>query len=350
MDRSEILDRLIGEEKIPLWVALLTHYQDQAGKIVLDESRMVRHAREVSESVYLQMLGGTTGDGWDLTPGQFEAMVALADKPEFAENGAMTLIGVLRKTTAETLDWIGRFHKVAGTSASASLEENIERLAEKNWIGLMVPPPSGIGGNHDKILDHYAAVAQAARLPLGVYQIPQVTGSTVEPLTMAELAAKHPEIILFKDSSGKDTIAKTALDIEGVMLTRGFEGHYVESLKAMEGPYDGLFLGSANVFGPEIKAMLDALRHGKTDKAQKDSDWLSALVERLMKTAADAAPGKAFSLVNRAADHILAYGTGWTDQASPQLVDGSLLAQDILKGVAAILDEEGLISETGYLS
>ena len=44
-------------------------------------------------------------------------------------------------------------------------------------------------------------------LPIAMYQLPQVTGNTMMPELVADLAKEFPNLILFKDSSGTDEVA-----------------------------------------------------------------------------------------------------------------------------------------------
>lgn len=59
------------------------------------------------------------------------------------------------------------------------------------------------------LVDHYHAVADAARVPVILYSMPALTGIKIEPETVARLS-EHPNIIGIKDSSP---------DIEGLKNT-----------------------------------------------------------------------------------------------------------------------------------
>jgi 4-hydroxy-2-oxoglutarate aldolase len=51
------------------------------------------------------------------------------------------------------------------------------------------------------LLDHFTAVAEAARIPILVYNVPQFTGVNMVPSLVGRLS-RHPNIIGVKDSSG----------------------------------------------------------------------------------------------------------------------------------------------------
>src|SRR5213075_1976980 len=50
------------------------------------------------------------------------------------------------------------------------------------------------------LIDYYLAVADAAKIPVLLYSMPDLTGITIEPETAARLC-QHPNIIGMKDSS-----------------------------------------------------------------------------------------------------------------------------------------------------
>ncbi len=350
MKRDAIAGRLLSSETPPLWVPLLTHYRLDDGRPVVDAERMTRHMAQVAPSVRSWMISGSTGDGWDVNTDQFDSLLKLSADPAGRPSDVRVLVGVLRSSTDAVLEWIDHVHAVAGTSRSASLEDNVARLAEKRWVGITVCPPVGDDVSQEAIIEHYAAVADAARLPLAVYQLPQVTGNVIEPATMARLVAAHDEIILFKDSSGQDTIAQAGVDLDTVVLVRGAEGNYAPMLEPLGGPYTGLLLSTANGFGPHLRTILDHVSAGREDEARATSENLTALVEKLFACAGDAPVGNAFANVNRAVDHAFAHGRVWRDAAPPMLFDGSRLPEPIVASVAEILGATGLVPEQGYLA
>jgi dihydrodipicolinate synthase/N-acetylneuraminate lyase len=348
MQRTEIAARLLGPDSIPLWVPLLTHYRRDNGAAVVDTDRMARHMAQVRPSVRSWMLAGSTGDGWDISAEQFDVLLAFAAGSDFGPD-VRVLIGALRATTDEVIALVEKTHAAAGTSASATLEENVDRLARIHWVGLTVCPPVGENVSQDDILDHYRAVIAAARMPLAVYQLPQVTGNTIAPATMAKLAAEYPEIILFKDSSGEDVVAESGVDLGGVVRVRGAEGDYAEVLAPLGGPYDGWLLSTGNAFGPHLRKIARAVSDGAADDAKQVSAELTERVNRLFTAGADAPVGNAFANVNRAVDHVLAHGAAWRDHETPMLFDGSRLPTEIVAKIAVILDAAGCIPEKGYL-
>jgi 4-hydroxy-2-oxoglutarate aldolase len=68
--------------------------------------------------------------------------------------------------------------------------------------GLVAPPFYFKAGMREPILrDHFTAVAEAARMPILLYNVPQFTGVNLEPGLVARLS-EHPNIVGIKDSQG----------------------------------------------------------------------------------------------------------------------------------------------------
>lgn len=77
------------------------------------------------------------------------------------------------------------------------------RMAEAGADAALVRPPSYFKGKmtREALKRHYLAVADAAPIPVILYNIPQNTGIIIDPGLVVELSA-HPNIVGLKESSG----------------------------------------------------------------------------------------------------------------------------------------------------
>jgi len=93
---------------------------------------------------------------------------------------------------------------IAGTGVEGTAEtiERTRRAAALGYRVALVRTPSYYKPllKSDVILGHYRRIADASPIPILIYSIPQFTGVTVEPETIA-LLAEHKNIIGIKDSS-----------------------------------------------------------------------------------------------------------------------------------------------------
>lgn len=348
LTRATILQPVLPADEFPLWVPLLTHYRQERNRLVVDTARMQRQAAEVRRSIGLWMLAGTTGDGWDLSEEQFDTLLQFSQSRGFRQWQARTLIGVLRPTTAEVIARIDRLRQLLGLTVMTPLEETLPAVAAHGLVGITVCPPIGKAISQADIRAHYIRVCDAARMPVVVYQLPQITGNSIAPETLSQLVAERPEIIVFKDSSGADTIAQHGMP--GLCLLRGAEGDYASMLKPFGGGYDGFLLSIGNTLGPQLRTLIEHVQAGHREEALAASTGLTALVHALFTAVQETTSGNPFSNANRAVDHLLAYGQAWRQYPLPLLVSGARLPEETVARVAGILEGAGLLPEVGYLT
>jgi len=103
-------------------------------------------------------------------------------------------------------DAAGRGKKVIAGTARESTKLTIEftnRMADLGAEAALVRPPSYYKSKmiHEALKKHFLEVADRARVPVIVYNIPQNTGITLEGKLILELAG-HPNIMGLKESSG----------------------------------------------------------------------------------------------------------------------------------------------------
>ncbi len=336
MNRRELIARAFPEGIDPLWCPLLTHYIVRHGRVTVDPRRMAAQLRSLCPYVRQFLLGGSTGDGWNLDPQQSNDLVSFAAHEAYWPRGLRFLIGVLAASTPEV---IRRATAVVGRLGDGRAP---------GFVGVAVCPPVKPGATQEEIREHYARLCSVIHVPVAVYQLPQVTGCRIAPETFARLVGDHANIFLFKDSGGTDEVAKAGQGLDGVVLVRGAEGRYVESLKSAGGAYDGLLLSTANVFAYSLRNLVDMAAAGERDVALRVSSRLTRLVERIFGIVRACPSGNPFSNANRAVDHLVAHGAYWSRVEPPMLFDGSRLPTEILEAVAAVYDEEEGIPEQGY--
>lgn len=347
MTRADILRAVIPGSALPLWVPLLTPYRP--GSRDVDVARLHRHLQVVRAHTPLWMVGGSTGDGWDMDDRQFAQLLAASTSEEVGELQGRVLFALLAPTTDAVLSRLHALHAALGTSPTASFEDNLERCVERGVVGICVAPPIGEDIDQLTIAHHVEEVGRHARMPVALYEIPQITGNRIADETFQALIASHEEIILFKDSSGEDRLAREASMLDSPVLVRGFESDYASSLRAGGGDYDGLLLSSANVFGQELVAIVRATLSGRIDAAARHGDALETRVAACFDAVADLRTGNAFANANRVVDHVLAHGRRTGEVEPPTLFDGTKVDAAVVDAVASILDRDGLRPDTGYL-
>lgn len=339
--RSALLQRLLPDGVPTLWCPLLTHYDDH-GRI--DFERIRRHLDFLAPSVRGFLVPGSTGDGWQLSDDEAQAL--LAGVVEMAvERRLALLIGVLKPTgeamqtmMARTLRWLQQ---------RAGSDDPLTALRSASVAGFTYCAPHGAASPQAEIADVLDTLL-ASGLPASLYQLPQVTGNRIEPETVRTLAARHASLLMLKDTSGEDQVAES--DLADLFLVRGAEGGYSRHLKLGGGRYDGFLLSTANGFGPQLAEMIEHLRGGRQPEADALSARLEAVVNEVFAAAAPLPFGNAFTNANKAIDHFMAHGPGAAGVTPPRLHSGQRLPAELIATTGTALQRHGLMPARGYLN
>jgi len=236
--------------------ALVTPF-DETGEIDLDAHRH-NVAWMTSRGTDGLLIGGSTGEGPYLEPGERRTLVAAAR--EEAED-AFILCGV----SAESL-------RTAVALAAEAASAGADAL-------LVVTPTSLARGRDDSIRRFYEALAEIAELPLMLYSVPNVTAYEL-PVDIVKLVAGRVDIVGMKDSGGHPVRAQqiAAATPDDFYLFAGASAAL--SLSAAAGAY-GAITASANYAPGLVGDVVSTARRNlvKATEAQEKLTGLSALVE-----------------------------------------------------------------------
>ena len=235
-----------------LWFPPLTFYKEGG---VIDTDKMARELSKIYPYSKGVLVPGSTGDGWVLSQEKQEALVRFFLKG-FDFGRFSMMIGALKPTADETIQsiagWCVILKEMSGKSDAA------EAMAALDVKAFVFCVPAGMQ-------DRKAQLKEMGRildlgLPMAFYQLPLVTGVTVDPAVVAELADKYPNLIVAKDSGGVDEMAKSGLLKERLMLLRGAEGDQTEMVTGSSAVYDGLLLSTVNCFAREHSELMQGKR------------------------------------------------------------------------------------------
>jgi 2-dehydro-3-deoxy-D-pentonate aldolase len=228
---------------------------DDRGRV--DDEANARHIDWLIErGVHGIFALGTTGEFTSLSTGERRAFAELSVRA--ARGRIPVLIGCSSPWTDEAIDY-ARHAEEAGASG-------VVAVLPYYWL----PPDRSI-------LEHYRLLAQGTALPVYIYNFPALTGRSIAPRLVAQLAAEHPNI-----AGLKDTVDSVAHIQEAIALVRprrpdfavlaGMDYHLLNTL-LLGG--NGCVPGSAN-FAPEpfVRIYRDAVA-GRLDAAAERSRSLA---------------------------------------------------------------------------
>lgn len=163
----------------------------------------------------------------------------------------------------------GRVPVIAGVGAcsTAQATELAKRAQAAGAQGLSVVNPYFLQPSDDELAAYFEAVADAAEVPVLLYNIPKATGRVVPPAVVARLAG-HPSIAGIKDSSGDLDLLGAYVEAAGGALDVlvGSDG----LISAAHGlGASGAVAGTANLVPETVVGLWEALEAGDADKASR---------------------------------------------------------------------------------
>ncbi|MET9969932.1 4-hydroxy-tetrahydrodipicolinate synthase [Streptomyces sp. NPDC006356] len=235
--------------------AMITPFTE-AGALDLDGAQRLA-AWLVDEGCDGLVLSGTTGESPTTTD---------AEKSE--------LIRAVREAVG------GRASVVAGVGTFDTRHTvELALAAEKAGAdGLLVVAPYYSRPPQDAVEAHFREIADAAGLPLALYDIPGRTGTRIEPETLIRLA-EHPRIVAVKDCSYDFLGAQKVLARTELAYYAGCDEHNL-ALYAVGGA--GYISTVANVVPSRLRAVLDVFEAGDTPVSARLQQRATPLIEAMM--------------------------------------------------------------------
>ena len=222
-------------DRFGLSVALVTPF---AGDLTIDVTLMAEIARNVlKRGADTVTLFGTTGEGASLNAREklevVDQLAALGVDP------SQMVFGLCATSVAETLDQV-----------SGATSRGIERF-------LLTPPFYFTDPDNDALFAWHRGVLEAAptKARFVLYNIPQLTGVTLEPQWIEQLVAAFPErLIAVKDSSGSWDSALGYLENGAIPVLVGDERLLP---KAVRLGATGAISGMANLHPERLRKIVD---------------------------------------------------------------------------------------------
>jgi 4-hydroxy-tetrahydrodipicolinate synthase len=199
------------------------------------------------------LVAGTTGEGSLLEP---EQRVALTRAAVAAADGATVIAGA----SGPTID---------------AVRVDVAGLAAAGAHLVLVLPPAIQPLRPEELADAHLAVADAADVPLLVYHFPQLTGSSLTPDGVRELA-RHEAIVGMKDSSD-DAERRASFVAAGGEGFGVLTGHAPSLQAALEAGAAGSITAIANVLQRQVTALHAAVAAGDLAAAARRQERLTAV-------------------------------------------------------------------------
>lgn len=188
-------------------------------------------------------------------------------------NGTMGEAGSLtleeRGTVLTTvLEVAGDVPVTVGVSAGSTAQSvtYAEQAREAGAHGVMCLPPLLYRGTVEELTAHFAAVADAAQLPVMAYNNPEASGIDLTPAVIAEIAARVPGIVAVKECSGDARRIAALLGATELEVLVGGDDY---ALEGFAGGATGWVTGVANVAPRECVELQELVEAGRLAEARE---------------------------------------------------------------------------------
>ena len=237
------------------YTALVTPFRDGA----VDEPALRRLIREqIAAGVDGVVPCGSTGESATMNHAEHQRVISIAI--EEAAGKCKVMAGTGSNNTAEAIS-LTSYAKKAGADCALLISPYYNKPTQDGHVA------------------HYRAIADAAGLPLFVYNIPGRTGVNILPETIAKMA-DHPMIVGVKEASGSlDQISRLIQLTAGRMTV--LSGDYSLTLPLMAVGGHGVIAVVSNVAPAKTVAMVRAARDGDYARARKLHYELLPLIQAL---------------------------------------------------------------------
>ena len=254
-----------GEMFAGLTVAIITPFKDGEVDEVALRNLVDWHAEQ---GTHCLAPVGTTGESPTLSHPEHERVVEIVC--EQAAGKIKVMAGAGSNSTAEAVR-LSKHAKAAGAD------------------GALIVAPYYNKPTQEGFYLHYMAIADAADLPVVVYNIPGRSAKNIEPETIVRMA-EHPQIVAVKEATGSmDQASSIIADCDLTVLSG--DDSLTLPLMALGGKGSVSVVG--NIVPKDVIAMIDAFNAGNLAEAQERHYRLFRLCRELLGLSTNPIPIKA---------------------------------------------------------
>jgi len=219
---------------------------------------------------------GTTGESPTLTHDENERVVAFVC--ERARGRTKIMAGTGSNSTSEAIR-MTKAAKKAGANGTLQVGPYYNKPTQEGYFR------------------HFAAIAEAADLPIVIYNIPGRTGSEIAAETIARMAEKCPTVVAVKEATGKLDMASQIAALTDLTILSGDDSL---TLPIMSIGGKGVVSVVGNVVPRDMMTLVKAFATGKIEEAQKWHRKLFPLCRDMLGVATNPIPVKtAMKLLGR---------------------------------------------------
>lgn len=243
-------------QNIDIMTAIITPFDENNHINYQALENLTNHCLETGSRGFV--IGGTTGETPTLT--HEEKLELYTNFAKIVNGRAYIIAGTGSNNTEETIEFNRQVEAIDGIDA------------------LLVVVPYYNKPDQRSMVAHYTAVADAATLPIYIYNIPGRTGVTMENDTIVALS-KHPRILGVKQCTSMDDIEYLVEHTDDDFEV--YSGEDAQALFARTVGANGIISVASHIYGKQMREMYDALEAGNFARAGELQRWLTPKMNAL---------------------------------------------------------------------
>lgn len=177
---------------------------------------------------------------------------SIGEFPSFTRDQNREIVEIVAETAGDDTDVLAG----CGDTSVEGVRDSIRAANAAGADAAVVVCPYYLQTTQDGLYRFFTTIAEQSELPVLIYNIPALTGHTVEVDTVTRLAA-HDGIAGLKDTSGDLTYHHRAVE-ETPDSFAVFQGATELAVASLDLGADGLIAGPANVFPEALSRLYDA--------------------------------------------------------------------------------------------
>ncbi|GBD87249.1 4-hydroxy-tetrahydrodipicolinate synthase [bacterium BMS3Abin03] len=167
-----------------------------------------------------------------------------------------------------------------GTNDTKKVVEHNKQAEDLKADGLLIVNPYYNKGTQASLVEHYKFIAERAKLPIILYNVPSRTGMNILPETAIKIHKANPNVVAVKEASGNISQIAHLISIKPETLSV-LSGNDDQTLAIMGLGGDGVISVFSNPYPSRMKQIADAVLKGSIKTAQKFNNKYLAMMNAL---------------------------------------------------------------------
>lgn len=235
-----------------IWVAMVTPFDNNAVDLPAVK-RLAKHL--IASGVSGLAVCGTTGEAAALSK---EEQLAVLDAVLSVVPGHQVVMGL------------------AGNNLAGSLQM-LQAIQQRDVAGVLVPAPYYIRPCQQGLVDYFTTLADAACVPVILYNVPYRTGVAMELETLRQIA-RHPQVKAIKDCGGNPNATMALIDDGEIDVLTG-EDNLILSTLCLGG--SGAISAAAHLYPESFVQLVQQVADGDLAAARANFYALLPMIQQM---------------------------------------------------------------------